>query len=119
MKILLKQMTLMIIFKKYNSSDVFQGKKIKVGAHKHNFFPAMHCWGVFPNSKRYSMQKKEIFVKLIYSIKTNLISSFFSIFLVKFWRNSAKYIVSRVASAALLGALKVAHLTAMTIQSAF
>ena len=98
---------------------MFQRKKIKVGAHKHNFFPAMHGWGVFPNNKRYSMQKKEIFVKLIYSIKTNLITSFFSKFLVKFWRISAKYVVSRVVSGALSGALKVALLTAMTIQSAF
>ena len=98
---------------------MFQRKKIKVGAHKHNFFPAMHGWGVFPNNKRYSMQKKEIFVKLIYSIKTNLITSFFSKFLVTFWRNSAKEVVSRVVSGALSSALKVALLTAMTIQSAF
>ena len=97
----------------------FREKKIKVGAHKHNFFPVMHGWGVFPNNKRYSIQKKEIFVKLIYSIKTNLITSFFSKFLVKFLRNSIKYVVSRVVSGALSGALKVALLTAMTIQSAF
>ena len=98
---------------------MLQGKKIKVGAHKYNCSPAMHGWGVFPNNKRYSMQKKEIFVKLIYSIKTNLITSFFSKFLVKFWRISAKYVVSRVVSGALSGALKVALLTVMTIQSAF
>ena len=98
---------------------MFQRKKIKVGAHKHNFFPAMHGSGVFPNNKRYSVQKKEIFVKLIYSIKTNLINSFFSKFLVRFWRNSAKYVVFRVVSGALLGALKVALLTSMTVQSAF
>ena len=98
---------------------MFQGKKIKVGAHKHNFFPVMHGWGVFPNNKRYSIQKKEIFVKLIYSIKTNLITSFFSKFLVKFLRNSIKYVVSRVVSGALSGALKVALLPAMTIQSTF
>ena len=54
------------------------------------------------------MQKKEIFVRLIYSIKTNLINSFFSKILVKFLRNSIKYVVSRVVSGALLGALKVA-----------
>ena len=54
------------------------------------------------------MQKKEIFVRLIYSIKTNLINSFFSKILVKFLRNSIKYVVSRVVSGALLGPLKVA-----------
>ena len=77
----------------------------------------MHGLGVFTNNKRYSMQKKEILVKLIYTIKTNLITSFFSKFLVKFLRNSIKYVVSRVVSGALLGALKVTLLTAMTIQS--
>ena len=86
-----------------------------MGAHKHNFFRAMHGWEVFPNNKRYGMQKKEIFVKQIYSIKTNLITSFFSKSLVNFWKNSAKYVVS----GALSGALKVALLTAMTIQSEF
>ena len=80
---------------------------MKVGAHKHNFFPAMHGWGVFPNNKRYSMQKKKIFIKQIYSIKTNLITNFFSKSLVNFWKNSAKYVVSRVVSGALSGALKV------------
>ena len=98
---------------------MFQGKKIEVGAHKHNFFPAMHGRGNFPNNKIYSMQKKEIFVKLIYFIKTNLITSFFSKFLVKFLRNSIKYVVSRAVSGALSGALKVALLRAMAIQSAF
>ena len=98
---------------------MFQGKKIKVGAHKHDFFPAMHGCGNFPNNKIYSMQKKEIFVKLIYFIKTNLITSFFSKFLVTFLRNRIKYIVSRVVSDALSGALKAALLTAMTIKSAF
>ena len=67
------------------------------------------------NNKRYNMQKKEIFVNLIYSIKTNLITNFSSKFLVKFLRNSVKYIALTVV----LGALKVALLTAMTIQSAF
>ena len=65
------------------------------------------------------MQKKEIFVKLIYSIKTNLIISFVSKFLVKFLKYSIKYVVSRVVSDALSGALKVTFLTVMTIQSAF
>ena len=81
-----------------------------MGLHKHNFSPAMHGWGVFPNNERYSMQKKEIFVKLIYSIKTNLITSFFSKFLVKFLRSSIKYVDSREVS----GALKVALLRSMT-----
>ena len=89
---------------------MFQGKKIKVGAHKHDFFPAMHGCGNFPNNKIYSMQKKEIFVKLIYFIKTNLITSFFSKFLVKFLRSSIKYVDSREVS----GTLKVALLRSMT-----
>ena len=90
-----------------------------MGVHKHNFSPAMHGWGVFRNNKSYSMQKKEIFVKLIYSIKTNLIISFVSKFLVKFLKYSIKYVVSRVVSGAISGALKVTFLTVMTIQSAF
>ena len=94
------------------------GKKIKIGVHKHNFSPAMHSWEVFPSNKRYSTQKKK-FVKLIYSIKTNLITSFFSKFLVMFFRNSIKYVVSRVVLGALSGALKVALLIVMIIQSAF
>ena len=51
-------MTLIIISKK-----VFHGKN-KGGASKHNFSVGMHGWGVFPNSKKYTTQKKEIFVKL-------------------------------------------------------
>ena len=81
-----------------------------MGVHKHNFSPAMHDYGVFRNNKRYSMQKKEIFVKLIYYIKTNLINSFFSKCLVKILRNSIKYVVLRVVSGAFSGALKVALL---------
>ena len=73
----------------------------------------------YPITKDVVCRKKEIFVKLIYSIKTNLITSFFSKFLVKFLRNSIKYVVSRVVPGALLGPLKVALLTAMTIQSEF
>ena len=65
------------------------------------------------------MQKKKIFVKLIYSIKINLITSFFSKSLVKFLRNSIKYVVSRAVLGALSDALKVALLRAMAIQSAF
>ena len=58
----------------------------------------MHGWGVFGNN---SMQKKKNICKLIYSIKTNLITSFFSKFLVKFLRNSIKYLVPRVVSGVL------------------
>ena len=72
----------------------------------------MHGWGVLPSSKRCSMQKKEIFVKLIHSIKINLITNFFSKFLVKVLRNSIIYV-----SGALLGALKVALLRALTFKA--
>ena len=80
---------------------------------------AIHSWEVFPKNKRYNIQKKEIFVKLIFSIKKNLTNSFFSKFLVKFLKNSIKHIVSRIVSSALSGALKAAPLRAMIIQSAF
>ena len=79
----------------------------------------MHGWGVFPSNNDAVCRKKDIFVKLIYSIKINLITSFFSKSLVKFLRNSIKYVVSRVDLGALLGAIKVTVLTAMTIQSTF
>ena len=69
-----------------------------------------------PITKEVASRKKKICVKLIYSIKTNTIISFFSKFLVKFLINS---IVSRAISGALSGALKVALLRAMAIQSAF
>ena len=72
-----------------------------------------------PIRKEVRSRKKEICVKLIYSIKTNTIISFFSKFLVKFLRNSIKYIVWRAVSGALFGELKFALLRAMTIQSAF
>ena len=52
-------------------------------------------------------------MKLIYSIKTNTIISFFSKLLVMFLRNSIKYAVSRAVS----GALKVVRLRAMTIMA--
>ena len=58
-------------------------------------------------------------VKLIYSIKTYMIISFFSKVLVKFLRNILRYVVSRAVSGALSVALKVALLRAMAIQSAF
>ena len=69
-----------------------------------------------PITKEVASRKKKICVKLIYSIKTNTIISFFSKFLVKFLINS---IVSRAISGALSGALKVALLRAMASQSAF
>ena len=68
-----------------------------------------------PITKEVASRKKKMCVKLIYSIKTSTIISFFSKFLVKFFRNSIKYVVSRAVS----GALKVALLRAMAIQSAF
>ena len=58
-------------------------------------------------------------VKLVYSIKTNTTISFYSKCLVKFLRNSIKYLVSRAVSGAVSGALKVALLRAMAIQSVF
>ena len=65
------------------------------------------------------MQKKEIFVKLIYSIKTNMITSYFSNFLVKFLRNSINYVVSRAVWRVVSGPLKVTLLRAMTIHCTF
>ena len=64
-------------------------------------------------------RKKEICVKPIYSIKTNTIMSFFSKLLIKFLRNSIKYVVSRAVSGAHWGALKVTLLRVVAIQSAF
>ena len=63
--------------------------------------------------------RKKICGKLIYSIKTNTIITFFSEFLVKFLRNSVKYVISRAVSGAISGALKAAPLRAMATQSAF
>ena len=71
--------------------------------------------GFLPIRKEAASSKKEMCVKLIYSIKANTIISFFSKFLVKFLTNSIKYVVSRAVS----GALKVALLRAMAIQSAY
>ena len=72
-----------------------------------------------PIRKEVASRKKEMCVKLIYSIKTNTIISFFSKFLVTFLRNSIKCVVSKAVSGALSGALKVALLIAMAIRSAF
>ena len=69
----------------------------------------------FPITKEVASRKKKMCVKLIYSIKTNTIISFFSKFLVTFLRNNLKYVVSRAVS----GTLKVALSRAMAIQSAF
>ena len=71
-----------------------------------------------PITKEVASRKKN-WVKLIYSIKTNTIISFFSKLLVKFLRNSINDLVSRAVSGELSGALKVALLRAMSIQSAF
>ena len=68
-----------------------------------------------PITKEVASRKKKMCVKLIYSIKTNTIISFFSKVLVNFLRNSIKYVVSRAVS----GPLKVALLRAMAIQAAF
>ena len=58
-------------------------------------------------------------VKLIYSIKTNTTISFFFKCFAKFLRNSIKYVNSAAVSGAVSGALKVAFLRAISIQSAF
>ena len=63
--------------------------------------------------------EKKIFVKLIYSIKTNMITSYFSNFLVKFLRNSINYVVSGAVWRVVSDPLKVTLLRAMTIQSIF
>ena len=68
-----------------------------------------------PITKEVASRKKKMCVKLIYSIKTNTIISFFSKFLVTFLRNNLKNVVSVAVS----GALKVAVLRAMAIRSAF
>ena len=54
---------------------------------------------------------------MIYFIKTNMITSFFSNFLDKLLRNNIKYVFSTAFW--VLGALKAALLRAMTIQSTF
>ena len=72
-----------------------------------------------PIIKEVASRIKKMCVKLIYSIKTNMIISFLSKFLVKFLRNSIKYVVLRAVLGALSGALKFALLRAMDIQSAF
>ena len=59
-----------------------------------------------PITKEVASRKKKMCVKLIYSIKTNTIISFFSKCLITFLRNSIKYVVSIAVLGALSGALK-------------
>ena len=61
-----------------------------------------------PVMKDDECRKSKMYVKLIYSIKTNIIINFFSEYLVKFLRNCVKYVVSRVVLDVVLSALKVA-----------
>ena len=79
----------------------------------------MHGWGISPNNKRSSKQEKEDVCKtdLFYQNKHD--QQLFSKFLVRFFRNSIKYVVSRAVSGVLSGALKIALLRVMAIQSAF
>ena len=63
--------------------------------------------------------RKKIFVELIYFIKANLTTSFFLKFSGRFLKNNIKYVVSRVVSGTLSGALKTATMEDMTIQNAF
>ena len=79
----------------------------------------MYGWGISPNNKRSSEQEKENMCKtnLFYQNKHD--HQLFLQILVKFLRNSMKYVVSRAVSGALSGGLKVALLRALAIQSAF
>ena len=95
-KMLLKKMTYKFL-RNINNLKFFRGKKLG-GFYKQSFSAAMHGWGVFSNNKRYSMQKKEIFEKFIYSTKTSMIISIFSEYLVKFLRNSISYLVLKAVS---------------------
>ena len=105
MKILLQKTTLIIICNKQKQSEVFREKNVLL--YKHNFSLAMMAGEFLPIRKEVASRKKEICVKLIYSIKTNTSISFFSKFLVKFLRNSIKYVVSRAVLGALSDLLKV------------
>ena len=46
-------------WKNYSDNN-FQQIQIKGGRHKYNFSLVMHEWGVFPDNKRCSMQKKNV-----------------------------------------------------------
>ena len=87
---------------------------MKVLPHKHNFSAAMHGWGIFPNNKSSSkLEKNMCKTDLFYQNKHD--HQFFLQILVKFLRNSIKYVVSRAVPSAHSGAL----LRVMAIQSAF
>ena len=79
----------------------------------------MHGWGISPNNKRSSKQEKENVCKtnLFYQNKHD--HQLFLQILVKFLRNSIKDVVSRGVSGALSGALKIARLRPVAIQSTF
>ena len=68
---------------------MFRTKEIKVGLHKNNFSSAIMAGEFSPktaDNKNFFVILNKIFVKLIYSIKTNMMTSFFSKFLVKILR---------------------------------
>ena len=75
----------------------------------------MYGWGISPNNKRTSEQEKENMCKtnLFYQNKHD--HQLFLQILVKFLRNSMKYVVSRAVPGAHSGAI----LRVMAIQSAF
>ena len=102
-------------FNKQKQSELFREKKLKCCFINTIFRQPCMAVEFLPLRKEVASRKKEICVKLIYSTKTNTIISFFSKFLVKFLRNSIKYVVLRAVSSA----LKVSLLKAMVIQSAF
>ena len=79
----------------------------------------MYGWGISPNNKRSSEQEKENMCKtnLFYQNKHD--HQLFLQILVKFLRNSIKDVVSRGVSGALSGALKIARLRPVAIQSTF
>ena len=84
----------------------------------HSFSPAMHGWGVFPDNKRCSMQKKDMHkIDLFHQNKHD--HQLFLQFLVKFLRNNIKYVVSSAVSGAVSGELKVPLFRTLTIQSVF
>ena len=75
----------------------------------------MYGWGISPNNKRSSEQEKEDMCKtnLFYQNKHDY--QLFLQILVKFLRNSIKDVVLRGVS----GALKIARLSPVAIQSTF
>ena len=81
-----------------------------MGLHKHNFFPAMHGWAVFPSNERCSMQKRNMSKIDLFNQNKHNHQRFLRI-LVKFLRNNIKYVVSKAVSGALF--------RGMAIQSTF